>query len=261
MRPLSPEARQQGDIGGVSMFPMAPYANRIAGNKFTFGGRVWRFSANSRPEELNLHGTAWKSVWTVESWRATEAILVLDHIAPEEPYSYGVTQHFLLTPQGFVVTISLINRGLLAMPFGFGHHPFFQRDPDVTVAFRAAQFWMEGPDGVATDPIAMPPELDFAVARTLPATWRNNDYGGWSGIAEIRFPSRRFGLRIAADPIFGHLMLYADPYKPYFCLEPQTNAVGAFNKIGQGYEADLGVIVLQPGTSAEGSISFVPFAL
>jgi aldose 1-epimerase len=56
-------------------------------------------------------------------------------------------------------------------------------------------------------------------------------------------------------------MIYADPAKPYFCLEPQTNAVGAFNRMGQGYDDKLGVIVLEPGASREGSMSFVPFDL
>jgi aldose 1-epimerase len=31
MRPLSPEAQRQGDVLGAAMFPMVPYANRIAG--------------------------------------------------------------------------------------------------------------------------------------------------------------------------------------------------------------------------------------
>jgi len=56
-------------------------------------------------------------------------------------------------------------------------------------------------------------------------------------------------------------MLYADPTQPYFCLEPQTNAVCAFNKLGRYSEADLGVIVLEPGAAAEGSMTFTPFPL
>jgi aldose 1-epimerase len=261
MRALSPEARRRGDVLGVAMFPMLPYANRIAGNEFVFGGRVWRFAPNHPPERLNLHGSGWKSAWTIESCVADKAVLALDHIAPGEPYSYAATQSFVLTPERLSVTITITNRGEWAMPFGFGQHPWFERSPGVTVAFRAAQFWMEGPEGIATDPIRTPPELDFSAGRPLPATWRNNDYGGWIGTAEIRFPSRGFGLRIEAEPVFDHLMLYADPAKPYFCLEPQTNAVDAFNRMGQGYDDKLGVIVLEPGASREGSMSFVPFDL
>jgi aldose 1-epimerase len=260
MRPLSSEAHLQ-DVRCAAMFPMVPYANRIAGNAFKFGGEVWRFIANNPPERFNVHGTGWQSAWDIEDRKADEAVLVLNHLAPDEPYSYLAKQQFSLSKQRLVVTITLTNRGDRTMPFGFGFHPWFKRAPDVTVAFRATHFWMEGPDGIATDALRTPPELDFTVARALPETWRNNDYGGWSGTAEICSPSQGFGLRIEADPIFRHLVLYANPVSPCFCLEPQTNAVCAFNKMNLGHEADLGVIELRPGSSAAGSVSFIPFAL
>jgi aldose 1-epimerase len=120
---------------------------------------------------------------------------------------------------------------------------------------------MEGPQGVPTERLAMPPELDFARGRPLPGTWRNNDYGGWDGLATIRFPSRRLGLRIEADPVFEHLMLYADPDRPYFCLEPQSNAPCAFNRIDGGGAEGMGVIVLEPSQTLEGTIGFYPFRL
>jgi aldose 1-epimerase len=261
MRPLSAEARRRGDVFGVAMFPMVPYANRIADNAFSFGGRLRHVAANNPPERLNLHGTGWQSIWAVADQAPAKATLVLDRLAPEEAYSYTAVQNFVLTEDQLVVTITLTNRCSEAMPFGFGAHPWFVRDPDVTIAFRAEYFWMEGPEGIATDPIRTPPELDFSTARALPSTWRNNDYGGWSGTAEIRFPSRGLGLRIEAQPIFNHLMLYANPALPHFCLEPQTNVVCAFNKIGLGNDDRLGVIELPPGASTQGSINFTPFDL
>src|SRR5690348_6236168 len=42
MRPLTAERQRAGDVLGVAMFPMVPYANRIADNAFAFGGRTWR---------------------------------------------------------------------------------------------------------------------------------------------------------------------------------------------------------------------------
>lgn len=35
---------------------------------------------------------------------------------------------------------------------------------------------------------------------------------------------------MTATPELGHLQFYADPAKPYFCLEPQSMASGAFNR-------------------------------
>ena len=46
------------------------------------------------------------------------------------------------------------------------------------------------------------------------------------------FLSRGLRLTMSAEPVFKHLMIYADPQQPYFCVEPQTNASGAFNREG-----------------------------
>ena len=259
MRRLSDDDRDAGNVLGVAMFPMVPYANRIAGNEFDFGGRRWQVLPNNPPERFNVHGSGWKQPWTVTRTGDAAATLVLEVAGGTEPYSYRAEQAFAVSEEGLGVTMTLTNTGPVAMPFGLGLHPWFDRDPDVTLQFSARRFHLEEPEGVSGDPITLPPELDFATSRPLPGGWRNNDYGGWTGEANIYFPSRGAGLRIAADPIFEHLMLYADPTKPYFCLEPQTNASGAFGR-GRWNDPDEGVIVLAPGESAAGAVSFMPFA-
>ena len=260
MRPLSDGDLQAGNVLGTAMFPMVPYANRIDGNAFDFGGTIWRFAANNPPERFNVHGTGWHSPWRVEQGEAS-VLLSLDHFAPDEPYSYRATQRFTLTPDSLRVAMTLTNLGKLAMPFGFGLHPWFERDSDVELAFAATHFFMEGPEGIPTERLATPPELDFSKPQPLPDSWRNNDYGGWDGKAEIRFPSRGRGLRIEAEPVFGHLMLYADPARPFFCLEPQSNAPCAFNRIAGGRDAGMGTIVLAPGQTIAGTIGFTPFEI
>jgi aldose 1-epimerase len=257
MRPLSHADREAGKVVGAAMFPMVPYANRIAGNSFEFGGRTWRFEANNPPERFNVHGTGWKLPWRAEQ-DGRGILLRLRHIAPDEPYSYEATQLFSLSPQGLAVELRLTNRGETAMPFGFGLHPWFERDAGTTLRFGAKHFFMEGPDHIATEALLVPPELDFRERRSLPDTWRNNDYGSWDGIAELRFPQRGIGLNIEADPIFGHLMLYADPQKPFFCVEPQSNAPCAFNRMGGRDGALFGAQILAPGESLTGSVRFLP---
>ena len=81
------------------------------------------------------------------------------------------------------------------------------------------------------------------------------------GSAAIPYPSRRAGLAISADPVFGHLMLYADAAKPFFCVGPQSNASGAFNRPHGYTDPAEGVFVLAPGESASGTIRFRPFPI
>ncbi|PZV37759.1 aldose 1-epimerase [Mesorhizobium kowhaii] len=260
MRRLSDDDREAGNVLGVAMFPMMPYANRIAGNAFDFAAKRWQVQPNNPPETVNLHGSGWKHAWTVAQAGHAQATLSLDIAAGVEPYSYHATQAFVVSEEGLSVTMTLANTGPVCMPFGFGLHPWFDRDPDVTLQFEATRFYLEEPQNIAGDPITLAPELDFADGRPLPAGWRNNDYGGWTGEATLRFPARGAGLRIKADPVFKHLMLYADATKPYFCVEPQTNASGAFNRGGWN-DPDEGIIVLAPGETVTGTVSLMPFAL
>lgn len=260
MRRLSPADLAAKNVLGVAMFPMVPYANRIAGNAFDFGGRTWRFPPNNPPERFNVHGTGWQAAWQAER-EESSVRLSLDHIAPDEPYSYRAEQHFSLTQTELAVELRLTNTGAVPMPFGFGLHPWFDRGAATELAFKATHFLMEGPEGIVTERLAMPPELDFTHGRMLPKTWRNNDYGGWDGMAEIRFPERGVALRIEADPVFGHLMLYADPEKPYFCVEPQSNAPSAFNRMAGPDGEAFGTRILAPGERLSGTIRFRPSPL
>jgi aldose 1-epimerase len=261
MRPLSDADRRAKNPVGAAMFPMVPFANRIADNEFSFRGRTYRFTANNPPERFHVHGTGWHSEWSLVSAGPDRAVLELVRERLDEPYSYRATQTFAVTTTALTVTTMIRNRGAVAMPFGFGQHPWFEREADVELRFDAGAFWIEGWDHVASERIATPPELAFTEWRRLPRARRNNCYGGWGGRAEIRWPSRKVGLRIDAEPVFRHLMLFTDPLRKDFCLEPQTNAVTAFNLMAEHPDGDdLGVIILEPGQSAGGSITFTPFA-
>src|SRR5581483_10997029 len=123
-------------------------------------------------------------------------------------------------------------------------------------AFRADTLWIEGWDNTASERIATPPEFSFAEPRRLPAARRNNCYGSWDGRLDIAWPGRGVGLHVEADPIFRHLMFYADPARPVFCIEPQTNVVCAFNMAPPEDAYDLGIIVLAPGEGASGTVTF-----
>jgi aldose 1-epimerase len=261
MRSISEKAQADRNAGGASMFPMVPFANRIIGNRFDFEGRTYQLQPNVPGEPFAIHGTGWQSKWTVCAANKTFAELRLEHPISDGPYAYSASQRFLLHPDRLTVTTGVTNRGNRAMPFGFGQHPAWDRQPGVTLRFRSTHYWLGGSERVATERIATPRELDFSAARQLPLAWRDNCYGGWDGCAEITFPQSGIGLRIEAAPLFQHLMLYCDPAKPFFCVEPQTHAAGALNCIVEHDESNLGLIVLKPGESAEAEMSFICFPL
>ncbi len=262
MRPLSDADRTAGNVLGAASFPMVPYANRIAGNAFTFRGKAYTFAMNNPPEIYHVHGTGWLRPWTVVGSSDAEAVLSLEVVEPGAAYAYRSTQRYALDADGLTVEMTITNAGADTMPFGFGHHPWFARDADATVQFHARTFHLNEPEVVIGERIALPPEVSFEQPRGLPERWRCSDYGGWTGPATARFPSRGVGVAITADPVFGHLMFYApDPHSPIFCIEPQTNASCAFNRAGGFEDPDDGVLILEPGESAGGSVRFAGFRL
>jgi aldose 1-epimerase len=256
MRPMSEEARANRKAGGAAMFPMVPYANR-----FDFEGRTYQFQQMVPGELFAIHGTGWQSEWTISTANTASAELHLNRMTQNEPYSYSAFQRFCLSPDRLVVLTGVKNHGDRAMPFGFGQHPCWDRHPDVTLQFNSTHLWFGGTAGMATERIATPPELDFSRTQPLPRSFLDNCYGGWDGRAVITFPHSGVGLRMEANSLFRYLMLYCDPAKTFFCVEPQTHAAGALNHLTHNYEDSLGMLVLKPGESAEAETSFVPFEI
>lgn len=255
LRPVASEDLLKRDILGVACFPMVPYANRIAGNEFVFRGERYLFEPNLPNEPLNEHGSGWQMPWTAAEHGPAAVTMSLEFRDPENPYSYDAVQTIAVRDDGFGIAMEVVNRGRRAMPFGFGQHPSFPRDADASLAFDAADVWLLTPAHVPRERIALPPELSHRDGKLLPPVYRNNCYGGWDGKFEVRYPSRGLRVEVGADPIFRHLMLYADPAMPFFCVEPQTNATCAFNQLGGQYDG-LGEIILEPGAKAVGTIDF-----
>jgi aldose 1-epimerase len=261
MRPMEAASLRQRDATCAAMFPLVPYANRIASNRFEFAGRTHFFQPNFPRQPLNLHGSGWHSSWEPIQVTDTSARLVLDHHEASDPYSYVAEQHFKLAPNELAVRTTVRNTGSQSMPFGIGQHPFWPKGPETQLRFKATHFGVEGPEHLPIDCIDVPAPFDFSTGRELPHRWCNNDYGGWDGKAEIELLHLGVGIRIEADSIFGHVMLYNDPDASFFCLEPQTHVAGALNRLNDTAPEELGVTVLDPGGSLKGSVSYTWYPL
>ena len=260
MRPLSAADRAARNVLGVASFPMIPFANRIGNNAFDFEGRRYTFEANNPPELFHVHGTAWHQPWTAEQIAPASAVLRLE-VSNSTSYSYRAEQRFRLSVTTLELVTTVTNAGAMPMPFGLGHHPWFHRDADTRLQFNAETFHLNEPEGMLGQRVSLPPELAFGSAQPLPKYWRCTDYGGWDGSATVSFPSRGVGLTMTGGPPYKHLMMYADPALSVFCVEPQTNASGAFNRPDGFGDPEDGLIVLAPGQSAIGALNFEAFRI
>lgn len=257
-QPLLRTARHGGNGAPdeTSAFPLVPFGNRIGGNVFSFAGRDHRLTANAG-DRYRLHGDGWLSDWSIEAISDSIATLILRHRADAAaPWDYLARQTVALHERRLALTLTVENRGEVALPFGLGWHPYFPLTPRTRLTAPASSVWLEGADHLPAEETPLIADLDFRKAAPLPDRWVNNGFEGWNGCARIDWPERGLTLKIDADPAFSRYVVYRpdrdrDPAYAgdWFCFEPMTHTIDGFRMTGMG-----GLVPLDRGSTLEGRV-------
>jgi aldose 1-epimerase len=254
MRP--PRGRIVRDAGQSACFPLVPFGNRVAGNRFTLDGLAYALAPNTDWDPLYLHGDGWRAEWRIAERTRNRARLVMRHEAAGTPYSYEAAQTFALEGSSLVLGLEVVSRSATALPFGLGWHPYFPLTTATTLRAPAAAFWREGAGHVPAERVAVPRDLDFNSARELPRRWINGGFEGWNGACEIEWPEHAARLKLDADALFGCFFLFVSDPKfdtgynyEFFAFEPMSHIANAHNLEGGG-----GLHRLMAGESLRGSI-------
>lgn len=225
LRPTPPGATDPLDS---ACFPLVPYANRIAGGRFSFGGRTIALPLNFGDHPNSLHGMGWQQGWDVVERRDDRARLAHRHQGDGWPWRYHAEQAFGLGEAGLTVTLSLTNKSSGPMPAGIGLHPYFPATPETRLAFRARRVWLTDARQVPTHAVAADHFGDWSHGRRVgEAGFIDHSYEGWDGSATIDQGARKMLLTAegARD-----LHLYLPEGEDYCCLEPVTHLPDAFNR-------------------------------
>ena len=259
MRPAPDAAVAADDPHGMSSFPMIPFCGRIAQARFAFGGTTFQLNRNFGDSPHAIHGNAWKRAWRVAARTQHRAELVLDHDPAgreaEWPFAYTARQTFTLMPDALQVVIEVTNRDLRAMPLGFGLHPYFPMTPQARLTARVDGMWENDATMQPLRRVKVPADIDFSGGRKLADLAVDNCFTGWTLTADLSWPELALALRIEADLVFGHFVVYTPAHRDYFCAEPQTVAPDAVNLAARG-AGDTGLVVLAPGATHGGTVRF-----
>jgi len=255
LRPAGEALLKGGDPLSASCFPLVPFSNRIADARFRFQGRTYELPANFPPEPHAIHGQGWQGAWEVGEVAADRAEVSFRHAVPDTPLDYRARQVFELSDEGLGVTLEVSNAGSGQMPVGIGLHPYFVRTEGVVLRAKLDHVWLADERNVPSERVPLPARWDFAKAPRIGSLEMDNCFGGWNGEAEIRWPEIGLTLRIEAEPVFGHLVVYVPAGEDFFCVEPVSNANDGFNLFERGVPA-TGVRVLAPGEQLAGTIRF-----
>jgi len=258
MRAASAEALANRDPIGVACFPLVPFSGRIAGGRLCFQGRTYDLALNFPGDANALHGDGWQCPWDVEHADASEVRLVLSDPRRGWPWAYSARQTYRLDGDALAITLSVTNESDGPMPAGIGVHPWFDATPGASLTFTADTVYQVDAGYLFTEVTPIPERWDFSGGRAVAGTDLVNGFAGWTGKAEIAWPERDARLTIEASASLGHLVVYTPPGERFFCVEPVSHAVDAFNLEARGAAPDNGTVVLQPGETLAGTARFVP---
>ncbi|CCV07382.1 conserved hypothetical protein [Mesorhizobium metallidurans STM 2683] len=258
--PLFREPPQGSDREALKSgcFPLVPFGNRVRDNRFSFDGREYWLKLNMDWDRHYLHGDGWTGEWQIVRHTSTEIALAFGHRGDGTPYAYDAEQRFSLAGPTLTTTLSVTNRGDIALPFGLGWHPYFPLTKETTLKAAARSYWDEDPTWLPTVEHPVAGDIDFSQPSRLPRRWVNTVFEGWSGKAKIDWPQRGISLAIDADPIFSrYLVFVSDPAfdagydYDFFCFEPMSHSANGHNMPSGG-----GLVRLAQGESLTGSVRY-----
>ena len=258
LRPALPDAVESRSAGNTSCFPMVPFSNRIREARFHFRGRLIQLPQNFSPEPHAIHGHGWREAWEVIDRSERGATIEYRHAADEWPWAYRARQVFALEPDRLTVRMSVTNESSDPMPVGFGLHPYFVRTPEARVRAAVRSMWRADANAMPSELVQPPAALLLDGPGLSPdATPLDNNFIGFGGQAVIEWPEWKARLRMTADPVFSCLVVYTPPGRDFFCAEPATNCIDAFNLADVG-RTDTGMLVVAPAETLSGLVTLTP---
>jgi aldose 1-epimerase len=226
----------------TACFPLVPYANRIAHGRFRFDGREIQLRRNWDQDPHPLHGQGWRSAWTIDRTSPSTAVMSFAGGADDWPWRYRAVQELAVLADGLEVRLGVENQSDRDMPAVLGLHPYFPNPQAATLEARARTVWLTDAQALPVQEVPTPADWSFDKPRSVARVGLDHCFDHWDGLAIVRWPDRILEVRATGAQ---SLHIYAPVGGDFFCLEPQSAAVGALNR-----EAG-GATRLVPGASLE----------
>ena len=241
---------------------LAPWPNRVVDGKYSFGGMDYQLALTEPARQHALHGLAgWLDFDAVE--QAQDRLVLAATIVAQFGYPFRIKLRveFRLDGAGLHWSVSALNLGPVAAPFGTGPHPYL-----VAGEGHVDDWTLELPAEAVltvTDDRLIPLDLekvdggtfDFRTARTIGDTFIDHAYSGIArgsdGIASVRLTTAAgtgVGMTWGTDCpwVQVHTADRADDpsiSRIGLAVEPMTCPPDAFN-------SGTDLIVIEPGDTA-----------
>jgi aldose 1-epimerase len=261
---LRPTAESDyGNSSDCSSFIMLPWCNRIKAGLLRFQGKEYQLRT-TKDDGTARHGDTRGRPWRIDEHDEAHIRMSIrsdDYPDMNWPFRFSAWAEYMLDGRDFVWTLTLKNEDTRLMPGGFGYHPYFVRSKDVQVQIPC-DLYFQLTDYMATGAaVPINAELDYRQMRPVPETEVNDLLTGRQGSepAHIRFPQQEIEVAMHSDALFEHFLIFTPKGKPFFAVEPMTNASDGFNLHERGITGS-GVFVLQAGEDKSAAVRLVVVA-
>lgn len=240
---------EQWAKGGI--YPLVPYWGRIDQAVLKHAGVDHALAVYPEAAPHTLHGIAQRRPWRVKQTTPDTALLDYQHEPDAHwPWAFAASLQVNLAEMALHVELILTNTSDTTMPAGIGFHPYLPRTASLRLRVQAERAWGCTADYLATQPIAIPAESDFATERPFSDAGFTAFYENWQSpltLCEGQGPR----LLLTASSSLNHLVLHQPVGMPYVCVEPVSHVANAFNLAEQGMES-TGAVFLPAGASLSG---------
>lgn len=252
----------QGDV-------LIPFASRIRGGLYDFGGRTHQLVKNDKDGPNAIHGFVRSQLFETKKISETEAVFLYDIDAVNRPiagypFSLNIEIKYSLGADGLTTHFKITNTGRSDAPAGTGFHPYFCGDvgelADWVVSIPADSYVeLESLLPTGRVPSVEKTRFDFRAGRLIGGDSYNaclaglkRDASGWStATVSSKNSTRKVSIRM--DQSFNFVVIYtgdtiaAPSARRGFAIEPMTCAPDAFN------HPELGLRKIETGESMSGS--------
>lgn len=277
MRLTPPEVLEAPRSGMLASFNLVPWSNRVVGAGFEFDGTHYALRPNTS-QGFAIHGDVRERPWNVSESTETTITCTLDSRDFPDfnfPFPLHSSIRHELKGNNFATTLTVKNAGVQPMPVGFGFHPYFNRgivnadDDEAQLELHVKGVYPPLPGmtaspvpmsrvslsvGATTGMVDVPPSMDFSSLAPVGTRDIDHCFGGWDGQAFISYPKAGVRLDFKCDAVFGHVIVFTPPGKPFFAVEPVTHTNDGFNLYARGVSGN-GIRVLQPRESLSGTFN------
>ncbi|HEY3412203.1 MAG TPA: hypothetical protein VGM51_03990 [Armatimonadota bacterium] len=226
----------------------------------SMGGPVagpWRLAGSDKPYTMPSHGIVFLSRFekVEEAVDADEASVLYRLSVPEKvhdenyPFRVGLTQRFTLKPGAVELEATITNEDSIPAPVAFGYHPYFRisnpRREGVTVRLPVARRL-----GLTKDTVLFTGETEptDGVLHLEPDLYYDQAFGEPTGRRMSLVDERaQHAIHVDFDDTCELFFAYAPDGAEFFCIEPWTRGLGAFEHLKEpGWEDGRLIPVLQP---------------